>query len=149
MSKRKKPYQKKTFESDGTSSDVSANIYMSMVLSSAWKNLTANQRQLYLYCKLQYYGEKKKPTDNPLEFTMNQTKWADLYGLYKRNNAASFTRDMTALIEHGFISCSFCGDTTRTKSIYCFSDKWQQWGTDNFRLDRSEMTLAMLRKSQK
>lgn len=149
MSKRKKTYQKKAFESDGSPSDVSANIYMSMILSPAWKNLTANQRQLYLYCKAQYYGEKKKPTDNPLKFTMNQTKWADMYGLYKRNNAASFTRDMTALIEHGFVVCSSCGATTRKKSIYRFSEKWQQWGTDSFQLDRSEMTLAMLRKSQK
>ena len=88
MSRRKQPYQKKEFESTGASSDTSANVYMSMLLSPAWKDLTANQQRLYLVCKAQYYAEKQKPNSDPLCFTMNQSKWADLYGLYKRNNAA-------------------------------------------------------------
>lgn len=148
MSRRKTPYQKKPFESTGTSSDVSANIYMSMILSSAWKDLTANQQRLYLYCKLQLYGEKQKPNNDQLCFTLNQSKWADLYGLYKRNNAASFIRDLTALIAHGFIACAECGANTRSKTIYRFSSKWQKWGTADFEVLPSEMTVAMLRKER-
>ena len=61
MSRRKTPYQKRPFESIGTSNDTSANLYMSMLLSDAWRALTAQQQRLYLYCKSQYYAEKQKP----------------------------------------------------------------------------------------
>ena len=148
MSRRKQPYQKKAFESTGASSDTSANVYMSMLLSPAWKDLTANQQRLDLVCKAQYYAEKQKINGDPLCFTMNQSKWADLYGLYKRNNAASFIRDMTALIEHGFVSCVACGAISRSKSIYRFSAKWQKWGTADFEILPSEMTVSMLRKER-
>ena len=148
MGKRKTPYQKKTFESAGTSSDTSANVYMSMLLSSAWKDLTANQQRLYVYCKAQFYAEKRKPNSDPLCFTMNQTKWADLYELYQRNNAAGFYRDMSALIEHGFVSCVECGAVTRTKSIYKFSSMWQKWGSDAFEVTAADMTVSMRRKGK-
>lgn len=103
MSYRKKPYEKKQFESTGTSSDTSANIYMSMLMSKAWTQLTAAQKTLYLYCKAQYYAEKKKPDGDSLCFTMNQAKWQGLYGLYTTANKRGFYRDMNALIEYGFI----------------------------------------------
>lgn len=149
MSRRKAPYQKKPFESTGASSDTSANIYVSMLLSDAWKDLTANQQRLYIYCKTQYYAERNKPGNDSLAFTMNQAKWADLYGLYKKNNAAAFYRDIEALIEHGFIVCKSCGALTRTKSVYQFSAKWQQWGRPCFEVLTCEMTLAMQRKRRK
>lgn len=143
---RKKPYQKKSFESTGAASDTSANIYMSMRLSAAWKELTAKQRDLYSCCKAQYYAEKRKPNDNQLAFTMNQAKWCDLYALYTVSNHRMFYRDMSALIEKGFIVCVECGKATRTKSIYAFSDKWQWYGTDAFEILPSEMTSSMRRR---
>lgn len=142
MSSRKKPYQKKSFESTGASNDTSANVYMSMLLSDAWRALTAQQQRLYLYCKAQYYAEKRKPNGDGLAFTMNRTKWADLYGLYERSNAKGFARDMSALIELGFISCTECGAITRTKSIYRFSDMWKWYGTPDFRVSEQELTRA-------
>ena len=136
-------YEKKRFESTGESNDTSANIYISMLMSKAWKELSAKQHELYLYCKAQYYAEKKKPiADNSLSFTMNQSKWRDLYELYTSSNKNSFYRDMNVLIEHGFIRCIYCGSTTRTKSIYEFSDKWQKYGTPAFEILPSEMTSA-------
>lgn len=126
--------------------DTSANIYLSMILSPAWRDLTANQQRLYLVCKAQYYAERPKPGGDPLAFTMNRAKWSDLYGLYKRNNAASFYRDMEELILHGFVACKECGALTRTKSIYCFSDKWKRWALADFEVVPSEMTAAMRRK---
>lgn len=75
--KGNRKYQKKDFESTGATSDTSANIYMSMLLAPAWRELTANQQRLYLYCKAQYYGEKRKPitvecpNGNDQYFTMN------------------------------------------------------------------------------
>lgn len=142
MSSRKKPYQKKAFESTGASNDTSANVYMSMLLSNAWRAISAQQQRLYLYCKAQYYAEKHKPDGDNMCFTMNQSKWADLYGLYERSNAKGFYRDMSSLIEHGFITCVSCGSTTRTKSIYRFSDMWQRYGTADFEVSVQEITQA-------
>lgn len=148
MSKYKKrpPYQKKSFESTGVSSDTSANIYMSMLMSPAWAQLSAQQKTLYLYCKAQYYGEKQKPEDDALCFTMNQSKWCGLYKLYQKSNASGFYRDISKLIEFGFIRCVSCGSTTRTKSVYGFSDMWQHYGTEAFNVPLSDMTSGMLRK---
>ena len=148
MSKRKTPYQKKPFESSGASNDVSANLYMSMLLSDAWRTLTARQQRLYLYCKAQYYAEKQKPSGDPLSFTMNQAKWCGLYGLYEKSNAKGFYRDMAALIETGFVTCVECGAATRTKSIYRFSSMWQKFGTPDFEIAPAGMTLSMRRKEQ-
>lgn len=149
MNKKRKLYQKKPFESEGSSSDTSSNIYMSMLLSPAFRDLTAQQARLYLFCKAQYYAEKQKPNNDPLCFTMNKSKWSGLYGLYDENNGRGFRRDMAALIEHGFITCQECGAITRTKSIYCFSSEWQRWKTEAFTLSPSEMTLSMSRKRAK
>ena len=146
MSKHRTQYQKKPFESTGASHDVSANLYSSMLLHPAWMALTAQQKTLYVMCKLQLYGEKKKPTDDPATFTMNRAKWCDLYGLYNPGNERAFYRDMTALIEHGFVVCVESGACTRTKSIYGLSSMWQQWGTEAFEVSVSEMTLSMVRK---
>ena len=122
---------------------------MSMRMSAAWKELTAKQRDLYSCCKAQFYAEKRKPNDNPLAFTMNQSKWCSLYGLYTKSNHMAFYRDMTALIEKGFIICVECGNITRTKSIYAFSDKWQRYGTEAFEVLPNEMTSSMLKKLRK
>lgn len=149
MSRKKLAYQKKPFESKGNTSDISSNIYMSMLTSPAFRDLSAQQVTLYLYCKAQYYGEKKKPNNDSLCFTMNKSKWSGLYGLYDGNNGRGFRRDMEALIEHGFITCVECGAVTRTKSIYRFSSEWQRWGTGAFVLLPSDMTLAMNRKRAK
>ena len=149
MSKKKPTYQKKPFESNGDGSDTSANLYMSMLTSKAFQDLTAQQARLYLFCKAQYYAEKKKPNNDQLCFTMNKSKWSGLYKLYDENNGRGFRRDMEALIEHGFIVCVECGAFTRTKSIYRFSSEWQRWGTEAFTLSPAEMTLSMNRKRVK
>jgi hypothetical protein len=142
-----KMYQKRKYESTGISSDTFTGIYMSMLMSAAWQELTGKQQVLYIYCKSQRYAEKKKPIkDNEASFTMNQSKWHGLYGLYTLNNKSSFYKDMSALIEKGFIRCLECGSVTRTKSIYEFSDKWQKYGTPEFKILPSEMTSSMLKK---
>lgn len=134
MSKKKERYFPKTFESTGKSGDTSANVYVSMLLSRKWKELTKNAQVLYLYCKAQYYAEKKKPTpkikiltddERRQCFTMNRSKWQDVYEIYASDNG-QFYKDMSLLVEKGFIQVVESGKTTRTKSIYRFSDKWRQ-----------------------
>ena len=148
MSKKKPQYNKKPFESTGVSSDTSANIYMSMLLSEAWKGLSAKQQVLYVYCKAQYYAEKKKPDGNELCFTMSKSKVRDLYGIYSGGNMAAFYRDIAALIDHGFIRCVDCGAFTRTKSIYRFSDSWQKYGKDEFIISDDYKTVGMIRSKK-
>ena len=149
MSGRKPKYIKKPFESNCSSSDVSANIYESMMTHPAYIDLSANQKVLYEYCKLQYYAEKRKPNNDPEQFTMNQNKWCFKYRLYTKNNAKGFYRDMEALIDHGFIDCVESGRATRTKSIYKFSSAWLNWGTERFAVSPADMTAGMLAKRRK
>lgn len=146
MSKRNK-YQKKPFESSGISSDTSANIFQSMLVSAAWKTLTDRQRTLYLYMKAQYYHQKKHPENNPEMFYFNRALYQDVYGLYP--SPKQFVRDRDALIEKGFIVVIEDGSYTRTKTIYKYSDKWQKFGTNLFSLDYNEMSLTLQDKKRK
>lgn len=144
MGKKFKKYEKKKFESTGTSSDTSSNIYESMLLSAAWLSLSATQQVLYITCKSQYYSEKQKPNGNREQFTMNKYKWLTKYQLYTNSNSAGFYRDMGELINKGFIKCVYCGANSRTKSIYQYSDKWQLYGTDSFFIPNKDKTISML-----
>ena len=147
MPSKNKKYVPKSFEADSTMlGDTSANIYMSMLLSKAWQSLTSKQQILYIYCKAQYYAEKKKPQSNQEYFTFNQSKWNSLYGLYTLSNKRMFYRDMEQLILKGFIKCIESGKNTRTKSVYAFSNKWKFYGENGVEILPSEMTSAMLKK---
>lgn len=144
MGYRKKKYQPKPFESDGNHSDTSANIYESMMKSDAWLDLTATQKVLYMTCKSQYYAEKNHPENDPTQFTMPQKKWADTYKLYRKDNAKGFIRDISALIEHGFITCVNKGAMTYTKNVYQYSSMWRKYGTTEFSVTDNNRTIAML-----
>lgn len=127
MGSRKKVYEKKSFESDCSRSDVSANIYQSMILSEAWKDLTPRQQSLYLLMKLQYYAQKKHPDNDQTKFTFNQLKWRDIYELYSDANKKAFYKDRDALTNHGLIVCTYSGKSQQRKNEYQYSDQWKQW----------------------
>lgn len=122
---------------------------MTMLLSEAWKDLNARQKTLYLYCKAQYYAEKTKPRNDPLCFTMNRSKWADLYGLYDRGNGKTFYTDLYALIAHGFIICVEDHKQSFKKNIYKFSSMWRFYGTADFEVLPSEKPPAMIDRELK
>ena len=133
MGKRKEKYVPKSFESTGDRSDTSANIYHSMLVHPKFKALSKGAQILYVYCKDQYYHEKKKPipqnetlseSEQRRCFSMNQNKWRDEYEVY--TNKAQFYKDMKQLIQAGFIDLEENGKVTRTKSIYMLSDRWQK-----------------------
>ena len=156
MSRRKR-FIPKDIESAKGVGDTSANIYRSMLLHPVCKDLTASQFRLYVYCKSELYGKNRHDLDrfpayvreDPAYFTFNKAKWQKdgLYGLY--SNSGQFYRDMAALIEHGLIDCIQSGYTTRTKSLYRFSTRWQLWGTKDFTVPTSVMTTSMLRELNK
>lgn len=129
-------------KNNGKKEDRSANIYYSMLMSNAWRKLTGNQKELYLFCKLQQFGESTNFEDHATQlekdgnekpnisdrFTMNKSKWCDLYKLYSEQNAKRFYKDINALIENGFIDKIQSGYNTKTKNIYKFSDRWKAQG---------------------
>lgn len=143
MSKRRQPYKKKAFESTGSNSDTSSNIFESMLLSSAFQSLKPSAKVLYVYCKAQYYAQKDREKaellqmlqaadpdikiDPKLLFSMNQTKWRSKYGIYNKGNERGFYRDRDELIAKGFIICLQSGKRARHKSVYTFSDHWQRF----------------------
>ena len=119
----KKKYTPKSFESS-KSKDVSANIYASMIQSNAWNNLTNNARVLYLYMKMQYYGQKTIPNMEQDCFYFHKSLFTKTYLLYK--NTSQFYKDRQLLIDNGFIEIvGGSTKTTREKMIYRFSSEWQ------------------------
>lgn len=146
MGNRKGRYQPKSFESTGTGNDVSANLYRSMIESDAFLDLSANQQRLYVFCKLQFYGQKKAANMEPEQFYFNRGIWQRKYRLYKAGNERAFYRDMGALISHGFIACVKCGAFSRTKTVYRFSDRWRTYGTEFFVVPNEEKTVSLRRK---
>lgn len=147
MAKRKR-YQPKSFESVGVGNDVSANLYLSMLVSDAFLDLSANQQRLYVFCKLQFYGQKKAPDMQADQFVFNQALWMNKYRLYRKGNERAFYRDMDALVSHGFIACVKCGAFSRTKTVYRFSDRWKTYGTEFFSVPDEEKTVSLRRKEK-
>lgn len=120
---RRKKFTPEPFENAGNSK-LSAAIYASMLQSPAWSRLSKSAMVLYMYCKLQYYGQSAKPVEgNSLSFVFNRAMYVKTYGLY--TNGAQFSRDMKQLEEQGFIKVLERGKCTRTKNIYQFSSEWQ------------------------
>ena len=123
-----------------------------MMVSEAWKKLSSKQKVLYLACKDRLYSQKTKYSPDPndkTKFYFNRTIWLNDYNLYPTTNEAGFYKDMGALIEYGFIKCIESGATSRTKSIYQYSDKWQLFGTLEFKIMPSEMSGHLLNKKKK
>ena len=134
MGRRKGKYVPQLFESTGVSHDTSANIYGSMLESPAFKDLSKNQRLLYIYMKKQYYGTKKPGKDYPdmPELQGNELFYFNMaravkYGLYSRSNDRQFYHDISEIEHHGFIKTISSGKATKSKSIYKFIGEWKQW----------------------
>lgn len=123
--------------------DSTANLAYSMLISPAFKDLTARQRMLYLYAKAQFYSARSRPRDDFKEipefkewegrkyFYLNQRLMCDIYGLYTKGNTNLY-KDIAALISHGFIERYTQGGRTgkggnHMRSIYTYSEKWKEW----------------------
>lgn len=145
MSRSKRTtYKPKSFESKGnhfinqrgkSQADTSANIYESMLQSQAFKSLTSKQKILYVYCKSQFYGKRKPKKDYEKQglyqddtyFYFNWQLALD-YDLYTEKSWSSLYHDMATLEKKGFIEKAQSGKGHKTKTIYKFSDKWQEMG---------------------
>lgn len=112
----------------------SANVYGSMLESPAFKDLSKNQRLLYIYMKKQYYGTRKPGQDFPdMEQLQGDNLFyfnlalAEKYGLYSRSNDRQFYADIRAVEQHGFIKTVSSGRATKSRSIYKFTGDWKEW----------------------
>lgn len=148
MSRRKKPYVKKEYESTGFPNDTSSNIYHSMLISEAWKSLSAKQKELYVCCKDRKYQEKNHPDGDESLFYMNKYLWSEIYQIYSPSDGKGFQRDLRALISYGFIRCVKSGANTRTKSVYQFSAMWKKFGTKEFKIEWDDMNAGLARRTR-
>lgn len=122
--------------------DTTAQIMYSMVISEAFLDLTARQRMLYVYAKMQFFGARSRPCNDFKEvpefqdyqgkkyFYLNRKLMSDVYGLYGKESRKLYD-DIDALIQHGFLKRYSQGGSIRNgnhmRSIYYFSDEWKTW----------------------
>ncbi|MCH5299011.1 MAG: hypothetical protein J1E96_04525 [Ruminococcus sp.] len=122
-----------------------SKLYDDMVFSPAFLSLTNNQK-LLLICMQHEYNpstKAKHPDNNVNEFYFNRSIYKKKYGLYSNDN--QFYRDRDALIKKGFIIQVKGGYTTREKTVYKFSDRWQRWNGTDFELNSNERTGSMMK----
>lgn len=148
--KTSKPqYERKAYETKKPgvpTGEPFAAIYSSMIGSDAWENLTNNARVLYLYMKLQLFGNRKANLPEG-QFYFNRNLYTKVYNLYK--NQTQFYLDKDLLVKYGFIDEIENGKTTRTKSIYQFSDRWQNIDTTEIQKELEQKKNDKKAKEQK
>lgn len=109
-------------------------LFLTMLMSPAFRDLSDKNKILYLYCKAQYYGVRKPKQDFPdnpdmqgddLFYFSRQT--AVDFGWCKKNDTKPLYQGLNILVEHGFIEKVVSGKANHRKSIYRYSDRWQDW----------------------
>jgi len=126
-------------------------VWSSFVTSAAYRDLTDKQARLLFYCYFETHGRAMNDSENgdPLLFYMNRGLYVTYYGLYSKGNESGFRRDMTALIEHGFVDCRARGYEMKDKNLYRLSSRWRLWGEAGFVMPADCMTVHMLNDRHK
>lgn len=123
--------------------DTTTVITYSMMVSEAFKDLTARQRMLYIYAKAQFYGARSRPcrdfpdiTDfheynGQRYFYLNHRLLSDVYGLYPKSNHRDLYKDIEELVKHGFIEYytepKAVNKSNHMRTIYRYSEAWKEW----------------------
>lgn len=108
-------------------SDTFMRLYESMLLSPAYQALSYREKQLYTYCKAQYYGKRKPKLDADKEDELFyfSRKDAVRYGWCKQNDTGKLYEGMKILERFGFIEKVVSGKASHQKNIYRYSNRWQ------------------------
>ena len=125
-SKKLKPPTNYEFESGNQRYDFT-KICRDMQKSKAWNELNLRQQGLYLHLKAKFTVNIKTLENNAENISIPTSEAKKLYG-----NLATFRKDIDALIDHGFIRQIISGVPTMSVSIYGFSFRWKDYGTDKF-----------------
>lgn len=97
--------------------------------SKAYKALSDGAKYVLTVCKLcrQYHvgkdrnGDSRMINGDPLKFYFNR----ELQKRYGLSNPNKTRQELIELVKYGFIDIVTSGWTTRTKTVYIFSTKWQ------------------------
>ena len=103
----------------------------SMMDSAAWLSLEPSQMGLYMLFKRKY-TKSKAGDDNRANISF---PFSEYTRIKTYSNQRTFWRDFDLLIDRGFLKVIASGKTTRTSSIYGFSDEWKRYGTPDFNVD--------------
>ena len=104
-----------------------------MQRSPAWKVLKPRQIGLYVLFKSKFTVNAKTLENNceNISFTTSEAK--KLYG-----DLRTFRSDVDIFIERGFIKQIMSGVPRMEASIYGFSDRWKDYGTDKFYIPKED-----------
>lgn len=119
MPRKKKDYGFKPFEGTSTKGR-HLRITHSMLESKAWKELSVHSIALYIHMKAKFNYDN----ENNISFTYAEGQ--------QLMTEQTFSKSLDQLNDLGFIKVIKSGWTTRTPSIYGFSDQWKYYGTDKF-----------------
>lgn len=129
MARKRITYVRKPWETTKPGTDKKepyAALYVTMLVSNAWVNLSDEAKALYVVLKSQLKDTRNRELqgedgEKP-RFYFNRSK-AERLGYTNPNKVK---RCIDELIDQGFIKLEQSGWNTRTKSIYSFSDEWQK-----------------------
>lgn len=131
-SKRPKPPINYNFESTNQRYDFT-KICRDMQKSEAWKQLKPRQIGLYFLLKSKFTVNSKTLETNAENISFTTKEAIKLYG-----DLRTFRKDLDILIDLGFIKQIMSGVPRMEASIYGFSDKWKDYGTDKFHIPDSD-----------
>lgn len=120
-------------------------LYRDLFFSKAFQSLTKCQQLLYINMTFEYNPstEVEHPDGDINKFWFNKDRYKNQYKLYSNDN--QFYKDRDELIKKGFIEQVKGGYTTRDKSIYKFSKRWQKYDPNKeFELKPNERTGSMM-----
>ena len=125
---------------------VFSGIYASQIQSVAFRALTDKQKVLFLYMRMQEHAEEKPSGFGENCFYFPRALWSKTLGLYQKDTR--YYTDLDALIEAGFVDCIASGYTTREKSVYRFSERWKEYGTDTYEVPASARRMKRKRREE-
>lgn len=126
--KRLKPPVNYSFESTNNRYDFT-KICRDMQRSEAWKQLKLRQIGLYFLLKSKFTVNTKTLETNAENISFTTSEAKRYYG-----DLRTFRADIDILINLGFIKQVMSGVPRMEPSIYGFSDKWKDYGTDKFNI---------------
>jgi len=125
-SKRQKLPVNFNFESTNQKYDFT-KVCRDMQMSKAWEQLNLRQRGLYYEFKSKFRANPKTLETNAENISFTTTEAKRYYG-----DLRTFRKDIDILIDFGFIKQVMSGVPRMEASIYGFSDRWKEYGTDKF-----------------
>lgn len=142
-SKKLKPPTNYDFESANQEYDFT-KICRDMQRSKAWHELNLRQQGLYLHLKSKFRVNRKTLENNANDISIPTSEAKEKYG-----NLNTFRKDMDTLIDYGFIKQIVSGVPTMSVSIYGFSYRWKDYGTERFFIPNEDRRYKRKSKEKK